>query len=536
MRTGCYTWESSRAGGVLHARRILALVSLLALGLIEIKLAASDSSLSMKLRAIMDREDYQQAHWGLLAVDSGSGEIVYGHNPDKLFAPASVTKLYSAAAALEAFGRDYRFKTPVFARGQVDADGELEGDLVLVASGDLTMGGRADAHDRIEFRDNDHIYANGNDKAELTRGDPLAGLNELARQVAAAGVRRVHGDLLIDDRLFEKAEGTGSGPSQLTPIVINDNVIDITITPSLPGQPAKIEWRPQTAAVRVDARVTTVDAQHPVNITTTTLGSDSFVLRGEIPAGHKPLIRIEEVNDPSSFARSLFIEALTRAGVRMNASPLMINRRELLPAAQDYTTLRRVADLASPPFGEEIKLVLKVSHNLHASILPLLLAAKNGKRTLVDGLQLQRDFLSRAGVAAETVSFGGAAGGARSDYTTPRATVQLLRYMATRPDFQAYRSALPVLGMDGTLATAVDSNSPARGHVQAKTGTLVWENTMNQRFLLTSKALAGYMTTVGNREVAFAIFVNNVHLAKATDSIGVGRTLGRLCEILYSER
>src|SRR5205085_3836603 len=92
----------------------------------------------------------------------------------------------------------------------------------------------------------------------LTAPDPLAGLNELARQVAQAGIKRIQGDVLIDDRLFDKESGTGSGPRRLTPILVNDNLIDFTITPTEPGKPAIITWRPQTALVQVDAKLETV--------------------------------------------------------------------------------------------------------------------------------------------------------------------------------------------------------------------------------------------------------------------------------------
>jgi D-alanyl-D-alanine carboxypeptidase/D-alanyl-D-alanine-endopeptidase (penicillin-binding protein 4) len=239
------------------------------------------------------------------------------------------------------------------------------------------------------------------------------------------------------------------------------------------------------------------------------------------------------VEDAASFARTLFIEALRRAGVAVDASPLAAHPADRLPDRTAYEKLSRVALLTSPPFAESAKLILKVSHNLQASTLPLLVAAKNGKRTLQQGLRLQHDFLARAGVSVDTISFGGGAGGSRADYTTPRATVQLLRFMANRPDFAAYEDALPVLGVDGTLATVVKEDSPARGKVRAKTGTLFWENTMNARYLLTSKALAGYMTTSHGRKLAFAMFVNNTHLPKASDTTREGRILGKLCEVVY---
>jgi D-alanyl-D-alanine carboxypeptidase/D-alanyl-D-alanine-endopeptidase (penicillin-binding protein 4) len=491
--------------------------------------------LAQEIGAIIQAPEFKPADWGILVVDLAGGETVYELNADRLFAPASVTKLFSTAAALDALGADYRFQTPVCRRGEIDAAGELKGDLILVASGDLSFGGRTTADGKIAFTDNDHTYANGGEKGTLTEPDPLAGLNVLARQVAESGIKRIAGEVLIDDRLFERASGTGSGPRRLTPIMINDNLIDLVITPGEPGKPATVTCRPQTAIVPLDARVETVAADAPL-VTTIHGGTGrSLILTGKIPAGHKPLLRVYEVPDAAAFARGLFIEALGRARVAVEASPLADTPNATLPSPEEVAKLPRVAQIQSPPFSESAKLILKVSHNLHASTLPLLVAARSGKRTLDDGLHLQHDFLARAGVDVETISFGGGAGGAQADLVTPRATVQLLRHMHTRPDAAAYRAGLPVLGADGTLAEAVPADSPARGKVQAKTGTYFLDNVMNKRFVMTSKSLAGYMTTAKNRELAFALFVNNVHLEKAGDTARTGKTLGRLCEVIYRE-
>jgi D-alanyl-D-alanine carboxypeptidase/D-alanyl-D-alanine-endopeptidase (penicillin-binding protein 4) len=111
--------------------------------------------------------------------------------------------------------------------------------------------------------------------------------------------------------------------------------------------------------------------------------------------------------------------------------------------------------------------------------------------------------------------------------------VQLLRGLAKRPDYAAFHAGLPVLGVDGTLADAVPKDSPARGKAFAKTGTLVWHDLLNNRSLVTSKALAGTLTTAKGRSLTFALFVNNVPLPRGATPIRVGRTLGQLCEILY---
>jgi D-alanyl-D-alanine carboxypeptidase/D-alanyl-D-alanine-endopeptidase (penicillin-binding protein 4) len=105
--------------------------------------------------------------------------------------------------------------------------------------------------------------------------------------------------------------------------------------------------------------------------------------------------------------------------------------------------------------------------------------------------------------------------------------------MATRPDFAVYHDACPTLGVDGTLSKAVDAESPARGKAFAKTGTLYWQNTMNGRSLITSKALAGYLKTSHDRDLVFAFFVNNVHAKDGIDAKALGRDLGRICEIFH---
>jgi D-alanyl-D-alanine carboxypeptidase/D-alanyl-D-alanine-endopeptidase (penicillin-binding protein 4) len=493
---------------------------------------AADDKPSPQIREAIDAPRFQHAQWGILVADRGTGEVIYELNADKLFAPASTAKLYSVAAALDALGKDHCFETPVYCGGTVDATGTLEGDLILVASGDLTLGGRTTPKNEIEFTKGDHTYANPSGEATLTAGDPLAGLNRLAQQIAAAGIRRVRGQILIDARLFDPASATGSGPSQLTPILVNDNVIDISITPTTKGAPAKVDWRPRSASLAVDAQVETIAAGGATKIDCRSAGDDRLIVRGRIAADRARFVSAQEVGDPAKWARSLFIEALERTGVSVSASAYESNPADLLPKPGDYTGLTRVAALQSPPFSENARLILKVSHNLHASMLPLLIAVHHGKRRLEDGLRLQHDFLKRAGLDADSISFAGGAGGAQADYTSPRMTVALLRYMAARPDFAVYERALPILGVDGTIANDVAAGSPARGKVRAKSGTLFWDNVMNGHFVVTSKALAGYLTAKSGRELAFSFVVSNAQIDKAPQTKEIAKVLGHLCEIV----
>lgn len=504
--------------------------------LIAVALAGSSwaqEPIAPKLEAILDVPEFKHSHWGVLVIDLETGRTLYERNADKLFAPASVTKLFSVAAALDELGADFRYETPVYVRGELNEEGELDGDLILVASGDPTLGGRTDDVGKLVFKDVDHTYAGYSTNAQLTDVDPLAGLDDLARQVSALGVSNVLGDVVIDDRLFTSASGSGSGPQRLTPIVVNDNVLDFTIKPGAVGEPAKIECRPATSAFTIDAAVETgtAGALTRVNIEEPIAGT--ITLRGTIAADRAPLVLIHPVDKPASFARSQFIDALKRAGVRVEASRYADNAPEKLPETESYATLKRAALLKSPPFAESAKVILKVSHNLHAGMLPLMLASKHGKKTLADGLRIEGEALRRLGVDVDSISFGGGAGGDRADYVTPRAAADLLAAMSRRDDFPVYREALPVLGVDGTLVSALDKDSPARGKVRAKTGTLSWSNLLQGRSLLQSKALAGYAETKSGRTVAFAVFVNLVHLREPGDRDRIGRVLGSIAAALY---
>lgn len=492
--------------------------------------AADAPAWKKEVEEVQARPEYRHSHWGMLVTDLKTGDVLFQENSDKLFAPASVTKLFTVSAAWTELGPDYRFHTPIYRRGEVHEGGKLEGDLIYVSSADLTLGGRTTPAGRIAFRNSDHTYANGNSVAQLTPENPLAGLESLANQIKAAGIRRITGDILIDDRLFEAASSTGSGPGRVTPVLLNDNCLDVVITPGEAGQPATVTTRPELSLVRVDSHVDTIAADGKISVHVSWSGPGRVVVRGHIPAKRAPLLRVAEWSDSEFMLRGALIDALRAAGITVDASAFVPQRASTLPPHDWYETAPRVASLESLPFSENARLILKASHNLHASTLPLILASRHGKRTLADGMKLEGDVLARLGVDRDTISLGGGAGGDRADYVTPRATMQLLKAMSVRADFDRFRDCLPILGVDGTLGT-IGVDSPAKGKVFAKTGTLYWDNLLNDRTLLTAKGLAGYIDAKSGRQLACAFFVNMTHLPNSDATSREGKMLGRLAEI-----
>ena len=495
--------------------------------------APADEPLAKKLEAVMDGPEFKRSHWGVLVVDAKTGEAVYERNADKLFVLASCSKLFSAAAALAEFGSDFRFVTPVFARGVVQ-NGVLRGDLILRASGDPSFGSRNTKEaGKLAFTDVDHSYANGSAAVLTADTDPLAAFTDLAEQVKAAGVTSVAGEVLIDDGLFARARSSGSGPEAVTPMVVNDNVIDVVVTPGAKaGEPAKVTHRPQSALLSIDAEVGTSDGSGPT-VMLNQIGPGQFTVRGSVPAGGKAVVRALPVDDPTGFARGLFIEALRKAGVKVAAAVARPGNVPF-PTAVEYALLPTVAEFTSAPMSELLKVTLKTSNNLYGTALPCLLAAKHGKSTQEEGLKFQRKQLKGLGVELDAVSLVSGAGGNGQDLATPRATVQLLHGLRKRDDWAAFRGWMPTLGEDGTLAKTVDKDSPAFGRVWAKTGTFAWADTLNGRPLLKSKTLAGAMTA-GGKELLFAAFVSDVPLEPNATSDKTAKTLARLCEIVITD-
>jgi len=494
----------------------------------------AERGLSEGVLKIITAPLYKGSSWGILVKDLESGEVIYELNMDKLFVPASTTKLFTLSAGLDTFGPDYRFQTPIYRRGTVDSEGTLYGDLILVASGDVTMGGRTIADERIAYTNMDHTDAgmDGIFEAILTEPDPLAGLNELTEQVAASGIKYVKGDVIIDTRLFETIPP--SAGIARTPMIINDNLIDFIIRPSRLGESASVDYRPRTIAYQVEAEVDTVSSNKEPQIEITSPSPGRIVLRGEVPEGYQPVIRVYGVEDSASFARTLLIEALERAGVKVEAAPSGINPSHKLPKNGTYKETERVALLVSPPYAELVKLILKVSHNLGANMTPLLIAVKNGKKTLEEGLAIERDIFRKMGIETEAISISDGAGGDRGDLISPSAVVQLLSFMHKSPHFEYFYDALPILGVDGSLTHFAGPDNAARGKVFAKTGTLMWGNLLNERPIMIAKGLAGYITTAKGRELAFALYVNNTPMETVDDFGRIGSDQGRICEVIYT--
>ncbi|MGH8013550.1 MAG: D-alanyl-D-alanine carboxypeptidase, partial [Candidatus Binataceae bacterium] len=211
------------------------------------------------IRAVINKPMYKKSLWGLRVIDRSGGKVLINLRPKHQFFIASVRKVFTVGELMNQIGPDHAYNTPVFREGTVDSSGILNGNLILLASGDLTMGGRTNPDGTIALSNYDHNEADSLGNAVLTAPDPLAGYKALAAQVAAAGIKQVTGEVIVDDRLFQPFNFRGE--FNVTPMFVNDDVVDLTIHPGTVGSLASVVWRPVSAALGVTTALATVPAR-----------------------------------------------------------------------------------------------------------------------------------------------------------------------------------------------------------------------------------------------------------------------------------
>ena len=211
------------------------------------------ANLPSDIKVIMDKPHYKGAIWGLRVVDVETGKPLMDLEPHHQFFIGSVRKVFTVGELLNRVGPDHTFDTPVYRRGLINDRGVLHGDLILVASGDLTMGGRTNPDGTIAVSDFDHNEANSLGNAQLTKPDPLAGYAAIAHQIVGSGIKEVTGDIVIDDRLFQPY--LFREEFKVKPIFVNDDEVDLIINPEKVNDHASMNYRPQSGALFIDNKV-----------------------------------------------------------------------------------------------------------------------------------------------------------------------------------------------------------------------------------------------------------------------------------------
>lgn len=439
---------------------------------------------------------FARASWGVLIQSLDNGQVLYRRNAERLHMPASNQKILTGSVALARLGAEFRFRTPVLARGARSAD-TLLGDLLVLGRGDVTLSQHA------------------------TGGtDILASLRPWADSLKSRGVHVVTGRVVGDATFYPDAVlGEGwmwddlqdSYSAPVGALQFNEGFAVIEVTPGLAtGDSVVIRLLPTDAPLRVFGAITTAPRDSNINDVhyTRVFYTDSVMVWGRLSAGRAPL-RIEAaVTDPTRHFENALTQALRDGGVavlgaRVPPASTVIATQPLagsgtngaahgVPGTEDTLFVWQ-----SPPLRDMLPLLEKPSQNQIAEAFLHTLGGLRGQASVDSGRAVVRETLTGWGIPEDAYVYVDGSGLSRYNYVAPEAVGAVLWSMGHRADFEVFYQALPIAGVDGTIAARM-RGTLAENNAHAKTGSIA-----------NVRSLSGYVTTRDGERLIFVMMANH---------------------------
>ena len=435
----------------------------------------------------------RSGNWGAMVVSLSRGDTLYSENPGDLMLPASTMKLFTSALAFDTFGPEHQFSTSVLRDGTVSPDGTLTGNLVLRGGGDPGLSSR------------------------YYRAPAEGPMATLARMVAAAGIKRVSGDLIADASAFE-AKRVPDGwlsrylesgyAARVSALSMNENLATVVIVPQ-PNGTVGVSLDPPSSTVPVINSMRLVRGSRAAKLSIRRLPDGRIDVRGWIGSRAGSRSYLVVVDDPAQWVTGALRSALAAPGVTVTGQ---------VRAGVASPNAVTVASLSSPPLARLAAAMNRESINHFAELLFRDVAyVKSPDRvgSAEFGNTVLRQFMSdKVGATTADVVAVDGSGLSTLDRVTARSLVQLLAY-AHRSSWSAdFHASLPVAGESELLRHRM-RYTPAQGNLHAKTGTT------NDVI-----GLAGYVTARDGEVLAFAFLYNGRDRWNAKDAIDVsGATL-----------
>jgi len=439
--------------------------------------------LRAQLEAWLNQPRFSGGLWSVKIASLDTGRTLYEHHPDRLMSPASNSKLYTGALALDTLGGDYHFKTPILATAPVDAQGTVAGDLIISGRDDPSW--------------------------KAARFDSI--FDPFVAALTKSGVKVVTGNIVADNT-FLHGQPTGgswavedvddSEGAPISALTLADNAADIHVAPGMnAGDPCRVTLTPAGTVLNLVNLTRTVPAGGEAHLELSPAsGTNDFYLLGQLPVDGKMESLDTGVSQPARWFGAALKAALTSHGIVIQGGVQVVTWPET--PTWNPAGLYTLGEIQSPPLRDVVRSFMKPSQNLEADLVFDHVGELTREPGMPDWVTSEElavraldRFLRQHGIPHD-VHFDEGSGMSRNNLTSANATVALLSEMATNRWAADFFAALPIAGVDGTLRNRM-KNSPAYGKVHAKTGTLRWAN-----------SLSGYVTSAAGEKLVFSLMLN----------------------------
>lgn len=445
--------------------RVGGAAALLALSLALVP-ARGQESLEARLRARAGAAP--KADWSLLVAEQ-SGEVLAAHQAERALIPASNMKLLTTLAALELLGPDFAHETRVLVAG-TPQDGVVPGHLFVVGGGDPTIS---------------------------RRFDPSPLLSDWAAALHEKGLRRIAGDVVIDDRYFEAlrfhpeweaSDGEEWYGAEVGGLTLNDGCLDVTVSGGADGPQVRFEPPTEYFGLDVQARATGNKKEHSFGLARSGADKRTLKVTGKVwtrAGGYESSV---PVPDPGLFFATVLREALIRQGIAVDGVARRVKDGE---TPGGLTVWQRRA-----PLPRTLEVTNQRSQNMYAeTLLKTLGRVRRQEGSWAAGAAEVLAFARQAGVAAGQVEVSDGSGLSRQNRLSARALVTILQRGLNGPHAAIYLGSLATAGEEGTLRSRLRDLGPGV-ELHGKTGTMT-----------NVHALSGVLIK-GGRRVVFS-FVGN---------------------------
>ena len=436
-------------------------------------------SLQDQLDGIISRVEQTGASIGVLikSLDRPADQaILYSHDADKLFTPASNTKILTVLTALLRLGGEFRYQTEVACTGDLRENGVLKGDLYIKGYGDPTL------HTGEPFQ----VHAG-------------VSLSDIVASIRQKNIREINGNIVVDASYFDD-QRLGDGwawdyeseyySAQTSALSVNRGVVQVHYRPGVaPGDRVEVSLTPKTSYVQLRVDAKTVPAGEPNTLQIgRQRGTNEICVSGNLPVAEEGS-HFVTVDDPALLVGTLLKELLEEAGVVLSAACQV--QQGIVPDQSD-----QIALCESAPLKEIVKHLNKTSDNHYAEMLLKTMGAiLKGEGSAQAGIQVVRETLQELGVDSRYELRDGS-GLSPYNLVSPRQVLTVLEAMMDTSEYENLLHSFPIIGVDGTLESRLKDH-PLCGQVKAKTGSLV-----------SVSSLSGYATLPSGERVVFSILGN----------------------------